>query len=101
LTKCWRKWQPMIVCSCSIDVALLDLYLWKTWTTHNHSGEFEGLCNQCIDPCTHLFVIEAYKTHVGLTVDNLYINGHDKLHAKKTPHPCTDCEACKWVWCYC
>ncbi|KIM71502.1 hypothetical protein PILCRDRAFT_17018 [Piloderma croceum F 1598] len=64
-------------------MALLDLYLWKTWTARNGSGESEGLHNQRIDPCTRLFIAEAYKTHAGLVVDDLYTNGKDELEAKK------------------
>jgi hypothetical protein len=75
--------KGILSCGCSVDVALLDLYLWKTWTARNHSGELEGLCNQRIDPRTRLFIAEAYKTHAGLTVNDLYTNGRDELHAKK------------------
>ena len=78
-----EKRRGILSCGCPVDVALLDLYLWKTWTARNHSGELEGLRNQRIDPRTRLFIAEAYKTHVGLTVDDLYTNGRDELHAKK------------------
>ena len=79
-TQLLAEQKGILSCSCPVDVALLDLYLWKTWMACNHSGE--GLHNQCIDPHTHLFIAEAYKTHAGLTVDDLYTNSQDKLHAK-------------------
>ena len=75
--------KGVLSCGCPVDVALLDLYLWKTWTARSSSGEFEGLRNQRIDPRTRLFIAEAYKTHAGLTVDDLYTNGRDELHATK------------------
>jgi hypothetical protein len=75
--------KGILSCGCSVDVALLDLYLWKTWTARNGSGESEGLRNQRIDPRTRLFIAEAYKTHAGLVVDDLYTNGKDELEAKK------------------
>lgn len=75
--------KGILSCGCSVDVVLLDLYLWKTWTAWNGSGESKGLRNQRIDPHTWLFIAEAYKTHAGLIVDDLYTNGKDELEAKK------------------
>jgi hypothetical protein len=75
--------KGILSCGCPVDVALLDLYLWKTWMVRNRSGQSEGLRNQRIDPRTRLFIAEAYKTHAGLTVNDLYTNGKDELQAKK------------------
>jgi hypothetical protein len=75
--------KGFLTCGCPNDVALLDLYLWKTWRASNNTGQSEGLGNQRIDPHTRLFIAEAYRTAAGLTVNDLYTSGRDELHAKK------------------
>jgi hypothetical protein len=75
--------KGFLTCGCPTDVALLDLYLWKTWRASNNTGQSEGLGNQRIDPRTRLFIAEAYRTAAGLTVNDLYTSGQDELHAKK------------------
>jgi len=75
--------KGFLTCGCPTDVALLDLYLWKTWTVRNNAGQSEGLCNQRIDPRTRLFIAEAYRTHAGLVVDDLYIKGQKEPEVTK------------------
>ena len=81
--------KGFLTSGCPMDVALLDLYLWKTWTASNNTGQSEGLSNQRIDPRTRLFIAEAYRTHAGLVVDDLYTKGQKepdvikrRLHAQ-------------------
>ena len=52
--------KGFLTCSCPTDIALLDLYLWKTWMASNNIGQSKGLSNQRIDPHTCLFIAEAY-----------------------------------------
>ena len=59
------------------------LYLWKTWMASNNVGQSEGLSNQCIDPHTRLFIAEAYRTHAGLVVDDLYTKGQNEHEVTK------------------
>ncbi|KIM71796.1 hypothetical protein PILCRDRAFT_16721 [Piloderma croceum F 1598] len=75
--------KDFLTCGCLTDVTLLDLYLWKTWTASNNTGQSEGLCNQCINPHTRLFIAGAYRTHVGLVVDNLYTKGQKEPEVTK------------------
>ena len=75
--------KGFLTCGCPTDVALLDLYLWKTWMASNNVGQSKGLSNQHIDPRTHLFIAEAYRTHVGLIVDDLHTKGQNKHEVTK------------------
>jgi len=75
--------KDFLTCGCPTDVALLDLYLWKTWTVSNNTGQSEGLRSQRIDPRTRLFIAEAYRTHAGLTVDDLYTKGQKEPEVTK------------------
>ena len=75
--------KGFLTCGCPTDVTLLDLYLWKTWRASNNTGQSEGLGNQRIDPCTHLFIAEAYRTDAGLTVDDLYTKGQKEPEVTK------------------
>ena len=75
--------RGILSCGCPVDVTLLDLYLWKTWSVHNCSGQAEGLHNQQIDTHVHLLIVEGYKMHMGLTGDDLYTNGKDECEAMK------------------
>jgi hypothetical protein len=70
-----NRGKVFLTCGCPTDVALLDLYLWKTWTASNNTGQSKGLSNQHIDPCMCFFIAEAYQTHTGLVVDDLYTKG--------------------------
>ena len=49
----------------------------------NNVGQSKGLSNQCIDPHTHLFIAEAYQTHAGLVVDDLYTKGQNEHEVTK------------------
>ena len=75
--------KGFLTCGCPTDVALLDLYLWKTWRASNNTGQSEGLGNQRIDPRTRLFIAEAYRTHAGLVVDDLYTKGQKEPEVTK------------------
>ena len=46
-----KEQRDILSCGCPVDVALLDLYLWKTWSVHSCSGQAEDLHNQQINPC--------------------------------------------------
>lgn len=82
-TQMLEERRGILSCGCPIDVALLDLYLWKSWSVRNRSGQTEGLSKQRIDPRVRLFIAEGYKMHAGLTVDDLYTNGKDEREATK------------------
>jgi hypothetical protein len=76
-TQMLEERRGTLTCGCPVDVALLDLYLWKMWGARNCSGQAKGLHNQQINPHVCLFIVEGYKLHAGLTVDDLYTNGKD------------------------
>jgi hypothetical protein len=76
--------EGFLSCGCTIDAALFDFYLWKTWTATNDKGETEGLGSQCFDPRTRWFLVKnAYGDDAALTVDDFYSNDTSTREATK------------------
>jgi len=75
--------KGFLTCGCPTDIMLLDLYLWKTWMVSNNTGQSKGLGNQRIDPHICLFIAEAYRTHAGLIVEDLYTKGQKEPELTK------------------
>ncbi|KZP25730.1 hypothetical protein FIBSPDRAFT_887963 [Athelia psychrophila] len=64
--------QGHIHCGCELNIALFELYAWKTWKATNKRGDSELLGRQRMDPRTRQFVAENFFSHSGLTIDTLY-----------------------------
>lgn len=69
----WLKNHPgHMHCGCAIDVALVELYIWKTWRATNKDGDSELLGKQKMDPRTRQFVVQNFLTHAGLNLHSMY-----------------------------
>jgi hypothetical protein len=65
-------------CGCSVDVALLDFFWWKTWvldSTRPNLAISEGLKDECISPRVRAFFAQAFIEATGMNIDDLYASG--------------------------
>lgn len=71
-------------CGCNEDEVLADFFFWKTWTVTSHAtGVTEGWKEQCLEPRTRAFVVQAFKEATGLSVDDLYWHDRSAVQQRK------------------
>lgn len=69
----WLRDHPgHIHCGCALDVALVELYIWKTWRATNAGGDSELFGKQKMDPRTRQFVVQNFLANTGLDVHTMY-----------------------------
>ncbi|KAF8874485.1 hypothetical protein BD779DRAFT_1754494 [Infundibulicybe gibba] len=62
-------------CGCSIEVALMEFFFWKTWTirsTHPSFDIIESMREEVLLARPRAFFVQAYKTATGLCLEDLY-----------------------------
>jgi len=62
-------------CGCNQDIALLDLFWWKTWALRSTKANLqlsEGMRDEVLPTRTRAFFAQAFTEMTGLTVDDLY-----------------------------
>ena len=65
-------------CGCNVDVALLDLFWWKTWILHSTRPNLpvsERLGDEYLPPHVRAFFAQAFIEATGLMIDDLYTSG--------------------------
>ena len=74
--------EGFLHCGCSIDVALLDFFWWKTWVLRSARQDLpvsEGMGEEVIAPRVRAFFAQGFTEATGLTIDELYAT-HAGIH---------------------